>query len=131
MERHRPVARDRPASEVADYAVRVPQANVPALLAVWARFVEELTRTGPAVGTDTNLHEQVAVRHEIAQRLRLRPASAETRDLLREFDQVYREVTSPADSCLLGDARAAAEGWTAAREWYFWRSAATASPTGK
>jgi hypothetical protein len=111
--------------------VRLPQANVPALLAVWARFVEELTRTGPAAGAAADLREQVAVRHEIAQRLRLRPASAETRDLLREFDEAYREVTSPADTCLLGDERAAVEGWTPAREWYFWRYAAPPGPTGE
>lgn len=100
--------------------------NVPALIALWARLVDDAARTG----TVQDIGELAAVRHEIAKRLRVRPATAETRDLLQEFDDAFRAITTASTECLHGRERAAAEGWTAAREWYFWRSApAMVAPT--
>ncbi len=103
--------------------MNLARVNVPALVALWARQVDELARAlagGDWAGDD--IAERVAVRHELAMRLRTRPASAETRDLLREFDDAFRAVTTDSPTCACGDARAAAEGWTKQREWYFWRS---------
>ena len=91
-------------------------------MALWARGVDALLRTGAV----DDLAELLAVRHEIAQRLRVRPASAETRDLLKEFDDAFRALTTASTACIHGSDRAAAEGWTAAREWYFWRTASSA-----
>ncbi len=107
--------------------------NLPALVALWARGVDALVRAaespdagGPdAGGPDADQPgdgELVAVRHEIAQRLRRRPASAETRDLLREFDDMFRAATTESGGCVFGEDAAASAGWTRAREWYFWRT---------
>lgn len=93
--------------------------NLPALIALWARLVDDAVRTGVV----RELVELAAVRHEIAKRLRVRPATAETRDLLLEFDDAFRAITTASTDCLHGHERAANEGWTAAREWYFWRAA--------
>ncbi len=97
--------------------------NLPALVALWARQVDELARAlGDRMDPSGNdILERVVVRHEIAKRLRARPASAETRDLLAEFDDAFRAVTAESPACAFGDDRAAAEGWTRQREWYFWR----------
>ncbi|WP_411279405.1 hypothetical protein [Gemmatimonas sp.] len=96
--------------------------NLPALVALWARQVDDLAREIDRIDPDgADMRERVAVRHEIAQRLRIRPASAETRDLLHEFDDAFRAVTAESLTCAYGDDRAAAEGWTRQREWYFWR----------
>ena len=99
--------------------------NVPALLALWARGVDALVHADHASPTDADQPAEldlVAVRHEIARRLRQRPASAETRDLLREFDDAFRAVTVESDVCAHGEDAAAAAGWTRRREWYFWRT---------
>jgi hypothetical protein len=53
----------------------------------------------------------------------VRPASAETRDLLKEFDEAFRALTTATTECVHGTDRATTEGWTATREWYFWRAA--------
>jgi hypothetical protein len=99
--------------------VNLTRVNVPALVALWARGVDDAVRTE---GTGLS-RELLSVRHEIAQRLRVRPASAETRDLLKEFDDAFRAITRESAACIHGADRAAAEGWTAQREWYFWRTA--------
>lgn len=91
--------------------------NVPALIALWARLVDDAARTGAV----HDLNELVAVRHEIAKRLRVRPATSETRDLLQEFDEAFRALTTESAACIHGHERAIAEGWSASREWYFWR----------
>ena len=95
--------------------------NLPALIALWARHVDDAVRTGAF----EELAGQLAVRHEIAQRLRVRPASAETRDLLQEFDDAFRDITTASAECIHGSDRATTEGWTARREWYFWRTTAS------
>ncbi len=92
--------------------------NLPALIALWARLVDDAARTGAF----DDMRERIAVRHEIAQRLRVRPATAETRDLLKEFDDVFRAITTAGATCIHGNDRAVAEEWTALREWYFWRA---------
>ena len=92
--------------------------NLPALIALWARHVDDAVRAGAF----EDLAGQLAVRHEIAQRLRVRPASAETRDLLKEFDDAFCDLTTASADCIHGRDRAATEGWTARREWYFWRT---------
>lgn len=99
-------------------AVNLTRVNVPALVALWARGIDDAVRTG---GTALTV-DLLSVRHEIAQRLRVRPASAETRDLMKEFDDAFRAMTTESATCLHGQDRAAAEGWTAQREWYFWRT---------
>ena len=99
--------------------MNLTRVNVPALVALWARGVDDAARTGGPVLTG----DLISVRHEIAQRLRVRPASAETRDLLKEFDDAFRAMTTESATCVHGQDRAAAEGWTAQREWYFWRTA--------
>lgn len=96
--------------------------NLPALVALWARQVDDLVREVDRIDpSGTDMQERVAVRHEIAKRLRVRPAASETRDLLAEFDDAFRAVTAESTACTYGDDRAAAEGWTRQREWYFWR----------
>ncbi len=99
--------------------MNLTRVNVPALVALWARGIDDAARTGGTALTA----DLISVRHEIAQRLRVRPASAETRDLLKEFDDAFRAMTAESTTCLHGEDRAAAEGWTAQREWYFWRTA--------
>lgn len=107
--------------------MNLTRTNVPALVALWARGVDDAARTGSAVLPG----ELLAVRHELAQRLRVRPASSETRDLLNEFDEAFRAITTTSEHCIHGDERAAREGWTAMREWYFWRTSigATGAPS--
>jgi hypothetical protein len=58
--------------------------------------------------------------------LRAKPTTLETREMLAEIDEHFREitreaVTQDASGCVAGEARATAEGWSAGREWYFWR----------
>lgn len=92
---------------------------LPALMAQWARAVDRLER---AVDTNPSDHlEDLAVRHEIARRIRARPVTAETREMLAELDGIYREATVECVGCVAGEHDAAAQGWTAAREWYLWR----------
>ena len=123
MERHGAPAGGGTTQEVAwVHSVTLDRVNLPALVALWARGVDTLVRAGAM----DDLGELLAVRHEIAQRLRVRPASAETRDLLKEFDDAFRAQTTASAACIHGSDRAAAEGWTAAREWYFWRTASSA-----
>jgi len=126
MERHGAPAGGRSTGEVDGArdgcAVSLERVNLPALVALWARQVDDLVRELDRI--DPARHDMegcVAVRHEIARRLRMRPASAETRDLLREFDDAFLEVTAESPACAYGDDRAVAEGWTRQREWYFWR----------
>ena len=91
---------------------------LPALLAQWARTADRVER-GEAIATE--YPGDVAVRHEIALRLRSRPSTTETREMLAELDDTFRQGTDPVTDCVAGAARAAQEGWSAAREWYFWR----------
>jgi len=96
--------------------------NLPALVALWARQVDDLAREPDRIDPmGIDMLERVAVRHEIAKRLRVRPSASETRDLLAEFDDAFRAVTAQSVVCVYGDDRAVAEGWTRQREWYFWR----------
>lgn len=88
------------------------------LLAQWARIVD-YTERHQVDGHD--YRADVDVRHEIASRLRSRPTSAETREMLAELDTHFRATTTESPTCIHGDARAAAEGWTPQREWYYWR----------
>lgn len=92
---------------------------LPALLAQWARIADRVER-GEAVAAE--YAADVAVRHEIAQRLRSRPSTTETREMLAELDDTFRQGTDLVADCVAGVDRATHEGWSAAREWYFWRS---------
>ncbi len=106
---------------------------LPVLLAQWARAVDGFDRLAseqtPQVASSpveleqwkTGYMEDLAVRHEIAQRIRVRPASAEVRDMLAEYDEIFTAATSAAADCVAGNCEAAAHGWTADREWYYWR----------
>jgi hypothetical protein len=95
--------------------------NLPALVAQWARFVDDLERQPGAYAALPDFLADVAVRHEIAQRLRARSTTAETRDLLADVDAAFRRVTQAADRCVHGDDVAAVNGWSSTREWYYWR----------
>lgn len=102
--------------------------SVPALLAQWARIVDDVERSAgitPGARRDDPEHDARAdadVRHELAQRLRARPSTGETREMLAELDASYRAATDAATTCIYGDDRAQSEGWTPEREWYYWRT---------
>lgn len=95
--------------------------TLPGLVAQWARIVDYLERH--AVPTAEFLAD-VEVRHEIAQRLRAKPTTLETREMLAEIDEHFRRITTEQAGCLHGEARAVAAQWTPGREWYFWRGPA-------
>jgi hypothetical protein len=93
--------------------------TLPALVAQWARIVDYVARHDVATH---DLAADLQVRHEIAQRLRGRPTTLETREMLAELDEHFRAATTESADCVLGADRAAASGWSAGREWYMWRS---------
>jgi hypothetical protein len=107
--------------------VTLAKITIPALLAQWARIVDDVERTaGITSGTrrDDPQHDALAdadVRHELATRIRVRPLTTETREMLLELDELYRAATEPVDHCIRGEALAAQHGWTPQREWYYWR----------
>lgn len=92
--------------------------TLPALVAQWARIVDFLARE--PVGHDEFVAD-VRVRHEIAQRLRAKPTTLETREMLAEIDEQFRAITQESAECVVGPPAGEAEGWSASREWYFWR----------
>lgn len=92
--------------------------TLPALVAQWARTVDYLARHG---GRNDEFVNDLLVRHEIAQRLRAKPTTLETREMLAEIDEQFRAISEEAAACAAGEARAVAEQWHAGREWYFWR----------
>jgi hypothetical protein len=102
--------------------------NLPALLAQWARIVDDLERTAtatPAVSVSermAQLRRDVAVRHEITTRLVGKPVTRDIREMMAELDEHFRSITVPSTVCTLGDDVAATHGWTPSREWYFWRA---------
>lgn len=91
---------------------------LPALLAQWARIVDYLERAAP---TGPEFLADVDVRHEIASRLRGKPVTRETREMLAELDEAFCEATRERSQCLLGTEVAEGNGWTPTREWYYWR----------
>jgi hypothetical protein len=98
--------------------VHLGRQTLPGLIAQWARIVDAIERR------DTGGHDlraDIDVRHEIAGRVRTRPTSVDTREMLAELDAQYLAGTVASATCIHGADRAAAEGWTAAREWYYWR----------
>jgi hypothetical protein len=95
--------------------------TLPVLVAQWARIVDYVERHEVAAD---DFVTDVEVRHEIALRLRAKPTTRETREMLVELDEQFRNATVPSDACLHGNERAAAEGWSPTREWYFWRKPA-------
>lgn len=99
--------------------------TLPALVAQWARIVDYVERheVSPA-----DFAVDVNVRHEISQRLRAKPTTLETREMLAEIDEHFRRITTESETCLHGEARAASEQWSAGREWYFWRVPAGKEP---
>ncbi len=113
--------------------------NLPALVAQWARFVDDLERRSGALApaadaptVEVRLAEflaEVAVRHEIAQRLRARSTTAETRDLLADLDATFRHATTASEHCAYGGEVATSNGWTPSREWYYWRLPGLLSPS--
>lgn len=101
--------------------------TIPALIAHWARIVDDVERSaGIAAGErrDDPLHDFRAdadVRHELATRIRVRPMTSEMREMLAELDAHYRAATDESTHCIHGDDVAASNGWSPAREWYYWR----------
>ena len=92
---------------------------LPALLAQWARSVDYVAREAL---TSAEFMADVDVRHEIATRVRGKPVTRETREMLTELDEAFRTVTVEQATCLHGASVAEANGWTPSREWYYWRS---------
>lgn len=101
--------------------------TLPALVAQWARIVDYVERH-PVSAADFSA--DVAVRHEISLRLRAKPTTLETREMLAEIDEHFRRVTVECAECLHGAACAAAEQWMPGKEWYFWRAPASVSGGG-
>ncbi|MBL0937833.1 MAG: hypothetical protein IBJ03_03000 [Gemmatimonadaceae bacterium] len=93
------------------------RATLPVLLASWARIVDVVARGDMS---PDEFQRDVRVRHEIAKRIRSRPATAETRELLAELDGWMREATEPTSACALGAEQAEREGWTPSLQWYYW-----------
>jgi len=89
--------------------------TLPVLLSSWARVVDLVSRGDlPADEYAADLR----IRHEIAQRVRSRPVTAETRELLAELDEWFREATEAVEQPV--------EGGDPRREWYFYRRLRTA-----
>jgi hypothetical protein len=97
------------------------RSTLPALLAHWARVVDYVDRE---VMTADEFRADVAVRHEIAGRMRKQSFTPETREMLADLDSQFRAATLASDDCIHGADVAAREGWTPVREWYFWRVSA-------
>jgi hypothetical protein len=92
--------------------------TLPVLVAQWSRIVDYVERH--QVG-EHDFRTDVDVRHEIGLRLRAKPTTRETREMLAELDEQFRGATVASEVCLHGAERATAEGWSPAREWYYWR----------
>lgn len=112
----------------AEQTANLGRISLPALIALWARIVADMERraqsSGISASTDALAHTfdaELKVRHEISKRIRSRPTTAETREMLAELDQFFRDATEDSSACVLGDAEAEAYAWTRTREWYFWR----------
>ncbi|MCC6245355.1 MAG: hypothetical protein IT353_21115 [Gemmatimonadaceae bacterium] len=101
------------------------RANLPALVALWARVVADLEHRLALNTAPPSLVGEVDARHEIAERVRSKPTTAETRELLAELDQLYREMTEEVAVCIYGADVAAERGWTPQRQWYYWRALRT------
>lgn len=106
---------------------------MPALLAHWARAVDRMEHLASSerdpAGAEAERMQIVAeyttdlaVRHEIALRIRVRPATSETRGMLAELDDTFLRATREVSDCILGSEFAAERSWTARREWYYWRA---------
>lgn len=92
--------------------------NIPALIAHWARIVDSVER-GYTLTMDDYLND-IDARHELAKRLRKQTITVENREMLAELDQRFKDVTVES-ACIWGSENAADEGWTPAREWYYFR----------
>lgn len=113
---------------------------LPVLLAQWARAVDRFERfvhalqsgASPAAGEVSEMHQELLddlrVRHEISQRVRTRPATADSRSMLAELDEIFRSVTVEAAQCVAGADEARDAGWKPEREWYFWRELQLSGP---
>lgn len=93
--------------------------TLPALVAQWARVVDYLERHAVS---DAEYLTDLHIRHEIAQRLRAKPTTLETREMLAEIDEHFRAITVERAESVCDAGAVAAGGWTPAREWYFWRA---------
>jgi hypothetical protein len=97
------------------------RSTLPALIAHWARIVDYVDRQ--ALPAD-EFRADIAVRHEIATRMRKQSFTPETREMLADLDAQFRAATMSSEECIHGAEVAAREGWTPTREWYFWRVSA-------
>lgn len=98
------------------------RANLPALVALWARVVADLEHCVASGTAPSSLAGEVDVRQEIAERVRSKPTTAETREMLAELDQLFRDMTDEIPECIYGADVAAERGWTPQRQWYYWRA---------
>lgn len=98
------------------------RANLPALVAMWARAVADLEHRVASGTAQSSLAGEVDARHEIAERVRSKPTTAETREMLAELDQLFRDMTDEIPECIYGSDVATSRGWTSQRQWYFWRT---------
>ncbi|AMW04472.1 hypothetical protein [Gemmatimonas phototrophica] len=93
--------------------------TLPILVAQWSRIVDYVERHQVA---EHDFRTDVDVRHEIALRLRAKPTTRETREMLVDLDEQFRGATVASEVCLHGAERATEEGWSPVREWYYWRT---------
>lgn len=107
---------------------------MPALLAHWARAVDQMEQAmHKARSSHSGIGEEwerlaeeypidLAVRHEMALRIRVKPVTTETRHTLAELDEVFVQATEQVTDCVLGEQTAAERNWNPKREWYYWRA---------
>lgn len=80
-------------------SIPLERLTLPVLLSSWARVVDLVSRGDlPADEYAADLQ----IRHEIAQRVRSRPVTAETRELLAELDEWFREATEAVEQPVEG-----------------------------
>jgi len=108
--------------------VSLARLTIPALIAQWARIVDDVERSAgiaPGERRDDPHHDFRAdadIRHELATRIKVRPMTSEMREMLAELDGHYRAATDAAAACIHGADAAASNAWSPLREWYFWRT---------
>jgi hypothetical protein len=86
-----------------------------ARLAQWARTVEDVERGYPLTFDDylNDLDLRRTLDEvELTREQMVTLAAADTR---------FQNASYPAGACVWGEENAAAEGWTAEAQWYYWR----------
>lgn len=95
---------------------RVPLST---LVERWSRVVAEVER-GYTLTLDDYLND-LDLRHRIARRLSTMTGEPLEHTDLAAVDARFRAATAPSADCVWGAENASDEGWTAEREWYYFR----------